>query len=77
MNTVSVYIKEVQSECTDLICTGWKDGNPYDDNDCDDGVEDCDCDEPTATPFTTTSPPREEVCYCELSAVCMALYVFA
>ena len=70
----------VQDECTDLICTGWRDGNPND-NDCDDGVEPCDCDDPTSEPVTTGEGGGESTastvsfvqtvvgdnCYCELS----------
>jgi len=48
----SDIVDEVQG---DLKCTGWRDGNPRDDNDCDDGEEPCDCDDTTATPATTNS----------------------
>jgi len=62
----SDIVDEVQG---DLKCTGWRDGNPNDDNDCDDGEEPCDCDDPEATPTTTTTPFVQTVigenCYCD------------
>eukprot|EP01084_Bolivina_argentea_P103910 186094_1 len=41
-------------ECTELICTGWKDADTPDD-DCDDGWVPCNC--PTTTSIPTTTNP--------------------
>merc|ERR1719347_1865464 len=42
----------------DLTVSGWADGNPNDDNDCDDGIVECLCPtvEPTTASPTTSSP---------------------
>jgi len=65
----------VQDECTDLICTGWRDGNPNT-NDCDDGVEPCECDATTAEPVITTGATEVSFvqtivgdnCYCDATS---------
>eukprot|EP00486_Rosalina_sp_Unknown_P002908 CAMPEP_0201566366 /NCGR_PEP_ID=MMETSP0190_2-20130828/6106_1 /ASSEMBLY_ACC=CAM_ASM_000263 /TAXON_ID=37353 /ORGANISM="Rosalina sp." /LENGTH=520 /DNA_ID=CAMNT_0047984989 /DNA_START=23 /DNA_END=1585 /DNA_ORIENTATION=- len=66
------------TRCNDnIICSGWKDGNPDDNNDCDDGQEECECDD-TETDIETPSPVEDpstpspvedpdtigDVCYC-------------
>ena len=65
--------------CTDVVVSGWRDGNPNDNNNCDDGIEPCSCDSlPPDTSTTTTFVPDfvdiiiGENCYCELS-ICSSL----
>lgn len=57
--------------CSDIIVTGWRDGNPLT-NDCDDGEEPCSCDTivrdtSTSTTFTPTFVDVNigKVCYCD------------
>eukprot|EP01084_Bolivina_argentea_P267336 453764_1 len=60
----------VQSECPELVVSGWKDNNNYDNGlDCDDGIVPCQCGNINTTPNTPIETSVDIIigdkCYCQ------------